>query len=61
MAMYGYARVSTTDQDLELQKERPEGCRLRDCAFREGQRGRAARAGRNSTRSLISSARETLW
>ena len=38
MSLYGYARVSTLEQDLSVLARRAEGSRLRRRAFRESQR-----------------------
>ena len=60
MTAIGYARVSTTDQDLALQVE-SQGRWLHHRALREGEWRRARRAGRSLTRSLSSSAPVTNW
>lgn len=56
MARIGYARVSTTDQDLELQRDalKREGCSIIRCEKVSG----ASREGRNELATIIEFLRE---
>ena len=59
MTIIGYARVSTTDQNLELQESRFARRRLRHDPFREAQRHHHGRPGGACRPCWTSSARAT--